>query len=1761
MFKSVKKLFISTTVLIGIFAVASFVLAQAPDLGLGYGSATGLAAADPRIIVANIIRIALGFLGVVAIGLIIYGGYLWMTAAGNEEQIERAKKVLISAIIGLVIILSAFGIATFILNSLLQATGNSNGEGSPCSDSATSCIPDSGLCTVGTCDNTCHCNSHITPGPTPGPGQKCGGGSLGVCGDVCAEGSTCNSDCVCVSNNITGTPCGTVTAGVCQQNLACGGNDFCDTANSDPAKLCTCQPQVDDGGSCDSDAVLPGCQPTDNCHSGSACDFSSCTCKSSIGVGSPCDATTTVGVCQPSSNLCSNNLTCESSGAKACTCQKHPVVDWISPVGGFCSKDPNTSCTSDANCSGTPGSTCDTGTANAAPGNIISIGGEYFGPATGTVDFTSSTGLNAAGKSPKTVNPNCVSSWADNQIIIVVPNQAISGPLKIISRDGTSTETDLQASPKINNVVINTIVRPGLCQVTSPGKLGSTVYYNGVNFSNASADFGSYTSSILGVNSKFNANNGETVVPNFSAGDTTTFVSDTVSKQNSNYLEFTNSSTPALGAFISSFDPSGGPVGQYVTIHGNGFGYTQGKSQVYFGDAVTGVPADFNFPSVCADSIWGNQQIIVKVPQGIGAFNDILTIVLDNGQTLTTESSTPRTFQVNNSPLTPSLCKISPTIGVAGTTVNLWGEYFDPFDENSGVSFFHNQSAVIANASNWDGKDTPNNIKTTVPASAATGLVKVVKGATALSGNGLNFSVGSCLQAPDPSTVCGSQFCCPANTYKAGACVDNVAEDCAVTATTSVYQFSFNTTIGTGTPGTFFGSCQEESNSLGACKDQTLCPNSPGACSLFAGDVPKSLGACDSSCNSVSSCQGGQCTYQSTLNKCVLNSSSCTLGSTIINAAKTSVPVYCALYNGTPRLVYNEAKSVCTTSAWKLDKISVNGADVSVCVNLASTCGLCNSGFDCVNLSGAGTCASPATICPAGSTCNSSNNECEQNSNASCSCCCRKNNVDPTTKQNLDCCGGLKCEGTCGSDAGKTDTGTYGSCGGCKTPGGDQTSWDKNCNCTGTSGKFCDTSDPNFTDGVCRDCAQLSLDPAACSEHSGYCCVDGTKNNTCVNLQYGSNPTDVFGLAPYSVLGPAVNYCAYYQCYQDAGSCVLDRFAETGKGFSGYPSQSECTAKCQTTPAAGASCAGTSTPSQASATCNTSICGNPLACLQSSGISAPLSGDADACGVCCCDPKQTGQCGYLTKYKPDATLTLSCVPNVGPCAGAGRGLCCGCKSNDDCAVSGDPVDQGCGSDTCCRTRPNVINASTTPVNGASNVCANAQIQVTFDQQMNVSSFGKNFVLIYKQDVPCASVSLKGSKGIVSSAIDLLRRHLTWIFGQESQASFGGYHCQVKGNVLGKQEGKSSTLIFVPDQPLLADTQYYAVVKGTDNIASNTVGVLSYWGVSLNEANSPIPDDSSDYSLMGAYYPNSYVWSFTTKASNGEDNGLCAIDHVSVFPNSYLFHTTANDLNENDVDPNSRSFDTADDRDKVFAATAYSNDDQILHPASGYAWVWNWSIVDNTNPIVSFVNDNSTGNYEPFAPTDSSQLVKANDGVVDSETQISAQISLTDTTISSKGDNDAATADIYVFICTSTWPDKQPDGVTWRPWRDTVDATFANGCKAAANFPGSTCGAMNYELYYCRDTGNTTKPLPAVTAPVTSLGSNLGCTDASGSCAGKAVGDPCGTGGTCQDLLKESYFFSQGLLCTDNAAGKDSCDNKSIGDPCGTGSGTCQEPAQ
>ena len=77
---------------------------------------------EPVAIVAVLIQAVLLLLGTIALVLIIYGGFMWMTARGNEEQVTSARTLLTSAVIGLIIIIGSYSIGSYLFSVINLAT-------------------------------------------------------------------------------------------------------------------------------------------------------------------------------------------------------------------------------------------------------------------------------------------------------------------------------------------------------------------------------------------------------------------------------------------------------------------------------------------------------------------------------------------------------------------------------------------------------------------------------------------------------------------------------------------------------------------------------------------------------------------------------------------------------------------------------------------------------------------------------------------------------------------------------------------------------------------------------------------------------------------------------------------------------------------------------------------------------------------------------------------------------------------------------------------------------------------------------------------------------------------------------------------------------------------------------------------------------------------------------------------------------------------------------------------------------------------------------------------------------------------------------------------------------------------------------------------------------------------------------------------------------------------------------------------------------
>ena len=159
--KFVIYIFIMSIILVPIFVFASG--AEDALVGLqtsAYESGVGSPDTDISVFVGNIIRALLGLLGVLILIFILYGGYLWLASGGNEQMVKKAKDILTSAFIGLIIVLAAMAITTFIMQGITGAISSSN---ETTTEDTTPCYEESTM-------------TNLPDGTSCGTGKQCSGG-------------------------------------------------------------------------------------------------------------------------------------------------------------------------------------------------------------------------------------------------------------------------------------------------------------------------------------------------------------------------------------------------------------------------------------------------------------------------------------------------------------------------------------------------------------------------------------------------------------------------------------------------------------------------------------------------------------------------------------------------------------------------------------------------------------------------------------------------------------------------------------------------------------------------------------------------------------------------------------------------------------------------------------------------------------------------------------------------------------------------------------------------------------------------------------------------------------------------------------------------------------------------------------------------------------------------------------------------------------------------------------------------------------------------------------------------------------------------------------------------------------------------------------------------------------------------------------------------------------------------------------------------
>ncbi len=852
------------------------------------------AEADIRVIIARIIRSVLTLMGVVLIGYITYGGFLWMTSGGQVEKIAKAKKTIINAIIGIVIIFSSWAITTFVINTLVGAVTGVEaepGEEEP-PGGCPGCPPEYGdsfvvedygcaqgeltnmnvvvtvLFSQNVDPNSIEANFKIYKGDdevegvyTTGyhsvsfipssecadyPGEYCfdantlydiqiGAGLQSTGGDLieCGIAQACSSsfttgelvdlDDPAVSMTDPGDG-DNVEAGVptAMQALATdngGVNQVLFFVDGD---------EEDNGVEVDSE-LLPGIysgtweSPEQGSHSLYARAYD---CAGNSTQSDSIIVDTLPGHCfnevldEDETEVDCGGVDCEACPGESCefdedcmtgvcengVCVGYPEIDYVSPTSG-------------------------------APGNYITIGGEYFGDNEGSVTFlgedTDGDG-EPEGDADDTVAAlaDCVDSWSDGVVIVEVPAEAVSGPLLLTTAptenapEGLSDRTDdYERGALIVDFTVSDVVRPGLCSVDPEGLPGDIVNLEGQNFgqdqdavyfisANNAYEAGNY--------GEWLDNSIEATLPPLSEGSYTVQVY--VNGEGSNELPFTvlsetEGSNPLISYVDTGLEACEGNSNVYCTDDDSCVGTCDFFSSTCDNDpaVVCGVDDDCNFGSCIGAGDTGAVGQYVTLfgsdfgddpPGGLVYFTDTaaggdnladtdfpevcpstwtdtaVTVKVpdvDNGSYFIwlergddQAISNEVDFTVIDGVPGPSICAIEPDSGPVGTEIELYGEGFG-FDEGN-LNFWEGVGATITS---WGTQQ----IAGSVPSGAATGPVEVV--ADGIPSNPVNFEVADCNLVPG---VCDQdEYCCAD-----GTC-DDTEPYCEEAEVSSEYVWYFST--------------------------------------------------------------------------------------------------------------------------------------------------------------------------------------------------------------------------------------------------------------------------------------------------------------------------------------------------------------------------------------------------------------------------------------------------------------------------------------------------------------------------------------------------------------------------------------------------------------------------------------------------------------------------------------------------------------------------------------------------------------------------------------------------------------------------------------------------------------------------------------------------------------------------------------------------------------------------------------------------------
>ncbi len=820
---------------------------QTVDLGLQeVGNTTVLSAEDPRTIVVRIINISLSFIGIILVSIIVYAGFLWMTSGGDNEKIEKAKRLIQNAIIGVLIIVSAWAITRFVLTSLLGATGGSGGRSTqqaPGGSTAGGSFGAAGIsggfyllgiepagsvpirnvevrflfsqdvaaAQVNERVRVTKANGEVVAGrfvvegslATFTPAQAC---PAPQASRFCFDANTdyiAKVDGTMRSATGQAIACGALGA-VCEGRFRTG--ELVDVAGPTVTLL-----QPYDGQSVPQNRSVELIGSASDENGVSLLQFS--VDGRVVGRATPGERETplsfegralwnTTGVSLGAhrvqalssdidSNTASSTLVSVMVRSESCFNDVQDADETGIDCGGGCGACTGGACREAGECAS---GVCSAGRCVERPvitaitpnngriGTIVTISGSNFGNV-GEVTF--------AGGVRATLPARCSEvgdGWTDQAIVVEVPVGARTGAVTV--KNGTSGLMDGsedEVGPRVGPYTVNDLATPGLCAVTPEGgPIGTPVRLLGVGFGSTS-DRVQVADSV--VNTVRGWTDGEISlnVPTIAPGSASVRVrvGQTVSNPLPFMVEASRMSEPPI---IESANPTTGPIGQYITLRGRNFGDLAGLIQFVAGDGNQG-PGDTDFPAACdlGTRYWSDTAVTVKVPASIrtSGLGGVAPVAAGSYQIYLQrrDGSAPS----NRLGFVVSAGQPGPGLCALDPDTGPIGTEVqftgERFGSEQGSIRFQGGSGAVDAVSILEWTD--QTVRAVVPPGARTGSANVrVRGEDS---NGLPYNVRNC--AEDAGICSTTERCCEGS----GVCVARTGGVCPAVATNAHYAWRLST--------------------------------------------------------------------------------------------------------------------------------------------------------------------------------------------------------------------------------------------------------------------------------------------------------------------------------------------------------------------------------------------------------------------------------------------------------------------------------------------------------------------------------------------------------------------------------------------------------------------------------------------------------------------------------------------------------------------------------------------------------------------------------------------------------------------------------------------------------------------------------------------------------------------------------------------------------------------------------------------------------